>query len=90
MNGVTIQNLTAFILAVVGIIGMWVTVKNSRTLSVDRLRDDLNVQYERVLQERDQLQREKDSWNTWIREAIVAAITEGLATRLASRRKSDG
>ena len=90
MNGMTIQNITALLLALAGIIGMWVTVNNSRTLSVDKLRDDLNVQYQRVKDERDQLQAEKDSWKEWIREAIVDAIAEGLATRLANRRKTDG
>ena len=90
MTAAMIQNITAFILAAVGIVGMWVTVNNSRTLSVDKLRDDLNVQYQRVKDERDQLQAEKDSWKEWIREAIVDAIAEGLATRLANRRKTDG
>ena len=89
MNTAMVQNLTAFILAVIGIGSLWVSIRNSRTLTVDQMRDDLNTQYNRVVHERDELQREKDSWREWIREAIVNAIAEGLATRLANRRATD-
>ena len=90
MSATLIQNVTAFILAVIGIGSLWVSIRNSRMLTVNQMRDDLTVQYNRVMHERDELQREKDSWKEWIREAIVDAIAEGLATRLANRRKTDG
>ena len=90
MSATLIQNVTAFILAVIGIGSLWVSIRNSRMLTVNQMRDDLTVQYNRVMHERDELQREKDSWKEWIREAITSAIAEGLATRLANRRKTDG